>query len=283
MNIAMIVQLARKRGENKADEYGIEEEKQFTWSQELIFKKTDSTVKKVRKFIFGVLTEPGYNAQAKIYSRLMPLIIVGSIMQFCLETVYSLNNTEEQAATFWTFEVLFNVIFSIDYFAKILFCPDLPKLPGLLIKPFWIVDLLSILPFYIQLGIDASGGAGNDAAVLRVVRIVRIFRIFRLLKASRNLEQVHLLFKALSDSKEAIKLLFFLIVNLLFFFGSFIYFTEASISDFLPDNLWYYSESMVGYDGATMDVNGAKSTFQDIPQTMWWAIVTLTTVGYGDM
>ena len=272
--------LAFKKGEGKKDvHYSIENIddlllNKVTWSQDLVIKKEDSNLKKIRKFVFCTITEPSYSKLAKTISIFMSIIIVSSALEFSLETVYSLNNTNDQIYIFYCFELLFNIIFSIDYFGKIIFFPDYPKLPKFLVKPFWLIDLISILPFYIQIALEASG-QGSNVSVLRIVRIVRIFRIFRLLKASKNMKMVHLLGSALARSKDAIFLLFFLFSNLLIFVGAFVFYSEQGISD--QDNstgLYYYTD---GTDA------GNVSAFQSIPHTMWYVAVTITTVGYGDL
>eukprot|EP00834_Sanchytrium_tribonematis_P002623 NODE_85_length_22232_cov_1.318619.p7 type:complete len:275 gc:universal NODE_85_length_22232_cov_1.318619:16909-16085(-) len=274
MRVNDAIHLVRKRGKKpNVENEGVKKTAHLkpSYSIELLPKTSDSNLKKIRKTVYAVLTNPSFNALAKFYSIAMSLIILGSVLEFVLESVYSLNNTEDQAYTFSGFELFFNIVFSIDYFTKIVFFPELQLLPRYLVKPFWLIDLISILPFYIDL---ASSGSSN-AAVLRVVRIVRIFRIFRLLKASKNMKQVHLVGKALSRSREAIAMLIFLIMNGLFFFGSFVYYAEAGISDMDPQtNFLVYNSG---------PLSGSISAFQSIPHSMWWCIVTLTTVGYGDM
>ena len=271
MRVNETIHLARKRvkdPESKTKKVVLIKVKKVV---DLKISENDSFIKKIRKTVFGTMTESDFSITAKVYSIVMSFIIMGSVMEFVLETVYVVNNTIEQQNMFIAFELLFNIVFSIDYFVKILFFPNLILLPRYLIKPSYLVDLLSILPFYIEMVLSGN----SDASILRIVRIVRIFRIFRLLKLSKNMQQVQLVFKALERSKEAIGMLIFLLINGLFFFGSFVYFAEQGISEFDPQtNSLVYSS---GY------LKGSTSTFQSIPHTMWWAIVTLTTVGYGDM
>ncbi len=239
----------------------------ITWSQEQLVKIEDTFQLKVRKYVYGVISNPEFNEVAKFVSYIMSIIIIGSVLQFSLETVYEINHTEEQIALFFAFDLFFNIVFSMDYFGKIVFCPNYKKLPKLITSPSWIVDMLSVLPFYIELALQSS----SDASVLRVIRIVRIFRIFRLLKASKNLKQVHMMFSALKKSRDAVIMLLMLLTNCLIFFGAFVYFSELDISTFDENGVLSYT--------ATSNVHG----FQSIPHTMWYTIVTMTTVGYGDM
>ena len=272
MRVNDTIALARKRVKKDKEvkeineEYEQEEKLKATWIDQIKVKAEDSTLLKIRKTVFATVTEIEYSKLAKIIAISMAFIIMGSVLEFVMATMYVLNNTDEQQATFNGFELFFNIVFSIDYFTKILFFPYLSKLPRFLVKPFWLVDLLSILPFYIELILADS----SNASILQIVRVVRIFRIFRLLKASKNMKQVQLVFKALVRSREAIGLLVFLLLNGLFLFGSFVYFAEAGIADLDP------ATNFLVYNSGPL--SGITSTFQSIPHAMWWAIVTLTTV-----
>eukprot|EP00835_Amoeboradix_gromovi_P006073 NODE_654_length_5502_cov_0.204516.p1 type:complete len:260 gc:universal NODE_654_length_5502_cov_0.204516:3898-3119(-) len=235
---------------------------EISWSQQMLIRSEDSVFLRTRKIVFGTLNDVTYNAVAKYLSYLMSIIIVGSILQFSLETVYELNNTDGKKAIFDGFDLFFNITFSIDYFSKIMFCPNYFMLPKFIVSPSWIVDLLSILPFYIELILASSSGA----TVLRIVRIIRIFRILRLLKASKNMKQVHMMFNALRSSLEAVIMLGLILFNSLILFGAFVFFAELGISDYDENGTVVYSQ------------NSITSGFQSIPHTMWYVIVTMTTV-----
>jgi len=110
---------------------------------------------------------------------------------------------------------------------------------------YGIVDFLAILPFYLALGID-----------LRSLRALRFLRLFRILKLMRYNRAINHFTKAISLAKEEI--LLFLIVTLIL-----IYFSAVGI---------YYFENEV-----------QPENFSSIFDSLWWAIITLTTVGYGDV
>ena len=270
MNFTDKVVLTRKINDEISPRTDINQRK-LDWSQELVISENDTSTKKLRKYIFNTLTDPEFGPYAKAYGICLSLIVVGSILEFSLATVYSLNYLYDQKVLLNEFELLFNIIFSMDYFSKILFCPNLFKLPRLLISPSWLIDLCSIIPFYIELASDGT----TDASVLRVMRIVRIFRIFRILKASKNIRTVKMVFTAISVSKEAFVMLLFMVANVCLFFGSFIFYAESNISSFDFDRgLWIYTSGTLA---------GSVSQFQSIPHTLWFCAATLTTVGYGDM
>jgi len=110
---------------------------------------------------------------------------------------------------------------------------------------YGIVDILAILPFYVTTGID-----------LRTLRTFRFLRIFRLLKLVRYSVATRRLFKAIALAKEEI---------ILFFSLTFVLMYLAAVGI-------YYFEN-----------NAQPEAFSSIFQSLWWAVVTLTTVGYGDV
>lgn len=107
-----------------------------------------------------------------------------------------------------------------------------------------IIDLLAILPFYIASGVD-----------LRGIRIIRLFRVFRLLKMARYNRALHRLADAIRSQREEFTVF-------LGACGALIYLSAVGI---------YYFER-----------DAQPEVFSSIPESLWWAIATLTTVGYGD-
>lgn len=117
--------------------------------------------------------------------------------------------------------------------------------PKFVFSFFGIVDLLAILPFYLSFGID-----------LRSLRLLRMFRLFRLFKLVRYNKAMHHFANAMKLAKEQIIL--FMIITLML-----IYFAAVGI---------YYFEN-----------EAQPEHFSSIFSSLWWSIVTLTTVGYGDV
>lgn len=228
-------------------------------------REEDSKSLSHRKKIFGTLTDPSYSKLAKQLNLVINILIFGSVLQLVLESVHELNNTNEKKNIFFGFELFFVIIFTLEYLLKVVSCPDVKRLPRFLVSVGWLIDLIAILPFYIEL---ILGGESN-AAFLRVVRIVRVFRVLRILKASKHLKQVRMMFDAFDKSKDGVALLLVMLLNCIIFFGAFVYFSEISIST-LKNGKYQYAD-------------GSDHQFQSIPDTMWWGIVTMSTVGYGDM
>jgi voltage-gated potassium channel len=141
-------------------------------------------------------------------------------------------------------EWFFTIIFSLEYVLRLI-CVARPRRYAT--SFFGLVDLLAIIPTYISLIIPGT-------KYLLVVRILRILRIFRVLKLVQYMGEAVLLTKALRASSRKITVFLFTVLTLVIILGSLMYLIE-----------------------------GAQNGFTSIPRSIYWAIVTLTTVGYGDI
>jgi len=153
------------------------------------------------------------------------------------------------------------VWFTFEFFVRIICCPN----KVVFIKnTLNIIDFVAILPFYLEMGLKglSSKAANNVLGFLRVVRFVRILRIFKL---TRHFVGLRVLGHTLRASvNEFLLLIIFLALGVLIF-----------------ATMIYYAERI----GANpSDPTGSEHThFKNIPIGFWWAVVTMTTLGYGDM
>ena len=143
-----------------------------------------------------------------------------------------------------TLEWFFTILFTIEYILR-LYCS--PSKVRYAVSFFGVVDLLAILPTYLSIFIFHS-------RYLMVVRILRVLRIFRVLKLGHHVRQADLLKEALYASRRKILIFLSVVLTLVVIIGSLIYLIE-----------------------------GPEHGFTSIPKSIYWAVVTLTTVGYGDL
>lgn len=151
------------------------------------------------------------------------------------------------------FEAISVAIFAVEYVLRLWSAPANPRFASApagrlryAVTPMAIVDLLAILPALLPfVGVD-----------LRFARALRLMRLFRLAKLTRYLRSIRLFGEVARDKREELVLSTFVLFLLLLLSSSLMYFVENG---------------------------GQPDKFSSIPATMWWAIATLTTVGYGDM
>ena len=187
-----------------------------------------------------VIVEESDTKLGKLFDLVVQFLVVISLLSFSLETLPNLS--KNQIFILKLIEIVIITIFSIEYLLRI-FVTD--KKFKYIFSFYGLIDLLTILPFYLSLTID-----------LRSLRALRLLRLFRILKLVRFNKAINRFQEALKIAREEIIIFIFATCIVLYLSSVGIFFFENAIQ---PDK------------------------FSSVFHSLWWAIVTLTTVGYGDI
>lgn len=186
------------------------------------------------------IVEENHTRSGRAFDWCVQFLIVLSLVTFSMDTLPNL--ADSTRSWLHVIEVVSVVAFSVEYLLR---CYVSRPLSKYVFSFFGIIDLASVLPFYI--------GGGLDLRSLRAFRLLRLFRIFKLARYSAATRRFH---RALKIAKEEILMFFCLTAIVLFLAAAGIYHFEH---DAQPE------------------------TFSSVFDSLWWAVATLTTVGYGDV
>lgn len=179
----------------------------------------------------------------KLYDVCLIVVIGLSVLVAMLDSVKGIR--EGHGTILSAAEWCLTIVFTADYAVR-LYCVTRPL--NYALSFFGLVDLLSVIPTYLSLVIPGS-------QYLATLRFLRILRIFRVLKLSTYQAELQLLLEALVLSRRRITVFLFFVLTFVVVLGGLMYTIESN----------------------------ASSGFTSIPRSIYWAIVTLTTVGYGDV
>jgi len=203
-----------------------------------------------RKWLYQVLEQDRHGLSSRFINIALMLLILANVVCIIVSSEESINTRFNSFFQF--FEIFSLIIFTIEYLVRVWVSVErsekdltqpLKSRIRYLFKPMAFVDLLAILPSFVLL-------LGSDFLILRVLRLVRVFKLSRY---SRSME---LLITVSKQEAETIISAIFILIILIIISATGVYIVEGDVQ---PDE------------------------FGSIPRALWWATVTLTTVGYGDV
>lgn len=217
----------------------------------------------LRRRVWLVLNDSSSCRLAGLVSTWVVALIVVSTLAMVLETMPEFHvdgGPELKHPAAWAAIEAFVVLqFTAEYSLR-LWASD--GAPSFVLEPMNVVDLMAIAPWFLE----RLGLVGRGVEVLRVFRLVRVVRVFKLGRYASGLEMFG---RTLVSSADALLLLVFFIAVTIVLASSMIYYAERGT--------WSSARQ------EWLAADGAVSDFSSVPATFWWCIVTLTTVGYGDV
>ncbi|CAF0882482.1 unnamed protein product [Rotaria sordida] len=248
------------------------EDEGFIKEEERILPKTE-----FQRKVWLLFEYPETSQWARVVAIISVTVILMSIVIFCLETlpkfkryrVRPADNTSydssrltieeddipELTEPFFIIETCCIVWFSFELIVRLISSP----MKLVFLKSMMnIIDIVAIVPYFITLFtiLAEEKTKSNQAMSLAILRVIRLVRVFRIFKLSRHSKGLQILGQTLRASMQELALLIFFLFIGVILFSSAVYFAEQS---------------------------EPESFFKSIPDAFWWAMITMTTVGYGDM
>lgn len=208
-------------------------------------------VNRVLTRMYEILEGTTSDAATNGFQIFIVTLISANVFMVIIETEPSI--VEQFGSYFYGFELFSVIVFTIEYAARIAVSKRDPRYQAMrfaqlryIVTPMMLIDLAAILPFFLPFVI----------VDLRFIRIIRLFRLFRLFKLARYSEPLQTLGVVLKEKAGDLAVAFFVLFIMVIFASSLMYHLEHEAQ---------------------------PEAFTSIPAAMWWGIITLTTIGYGDV
>uniref|UniRef100_A0A0N5C9U0 BTB domain-containing protein n=1 Tax=Strongyloides papillosus TaxID=174720 RepID=A0A0N5C9U0_STREA len=244
--------------------------KKFGWEDDF-YSGTLSKWQKFKPKMWSLFDEPWSSRGARVLSIVSIFFVIVSIVSFCLKThpymrvpeisfnatdydnhpLHVIKNSTRAHPYFFYVELICNMWFTIELSSRFIFSPNMRKFCK---DPINIIDFIATVSFYIDWGLEELFSETNRDTV-EFFSIIRILRLFKLTQHSSGLKILIQTFKA--SAQELLLLVFFVLLGIVIFAA-----------------LVYYAERVQQNPG---------NQFDSIPVGLWWAIITMCTIGFGDM
>jgi potassium voltage-gated channel Shab-related subfamily B protein 2 len=195
---------------------------------------------KLRIWIF--LDDPDSSRLAYLTSCGILLLILLSSVTFCLETMHDFEDVPERIFIFFIIECICIAAFTAEYVLKLLCAP---RTVEFLVSPLNLVDLISILPFYLEQAVSGGGLSGT-----RIFRTVRLVRVFRVLKLGGRFGKIQVVANSMAESMDMLAMMMFLLTLTVIVFSALIFFAERGV--FYEDSNLYSRKTDITCDASAL-------------------------------
>ncbi|TBU61952.1 voltage-gated potassium channel [Dichomitus squalens] len=229
-----------------------------------------------KKDLYMLLEKPTSSQAAFLVHIFTTFLISFSAVVTVLETVPAFHSIP--GSIWFGLETTLVVLFTIEYIGRcVAHGTSWKRFFNWIISFFGIIDLLGILPYYIEIALQQDTSTLFRFTILRTFRLLRVFRPFRYnntillhkLTANTTFSTIEVMYLSFRRSQHALLALSFFVVMVLVVFSTLLYFAERGTWD----------EAL----GVFLNSDGDPSQFASIPAAGWFVLVTITTVGYGEI
>ena len=242
-------------------------------------------VRLVRTQIWDTFENPSGSNFAYYLAIFFMMMVFISSFAFCIETLPRFEDDAQAGDVFYGIELFSLVIFTTEYVLRSICCPHWTSF---VVQPLNVVDLVAILPFYLQLMLPMSVDS------VQVVRTIRLVRVLRILRLGVKFGRLKIIGSSIAECADMLVVSTAMGALAIVIFSTLIYYAEhgdyvaaqdifARSQDIVCENLDSSVATIWNADGTlNSSCTYVESPYKSIPASFWWCVVTLMTVGYGD-